>query len=60
MGAALDLVVAYLKTRPGADLLMTSVVPGDGSPLDFYLRSGFQPTGESFGHEQVLRLRLTG
>lgn len=57
--AALDLVVAYLKTRPDADLLMTSVVPGDGSPLGFYLRYGFRPTGENFGREQVLRLRLT-
>lgn len=57
--AALDLVVAYLRSRPGANLLMTSVVPGDGSPLGFYLRYGFTPTGETFGHEQVLQLHLT-
>lgn len=55
---ALDHVVAYLKTRPGADLLMTSIVAGDGSPLGFYLRYGFQPTGEVFGHEEVLQLPL--
>lgn len=56
--AALDQVVAYLRTRPGADVLVTSVVPGDGSPLGFYLRYGFEPTGEWFDHEQVLRLPL--
>lgn len=56
--AALDLVVGYLTTRPGADLLVTSVVPGDGSPMGFYLRYGFRPTGEALGHEEVLQLRL--
>jgi len=56
--AALDLVAAYLRTRPGADALMTSVVPGPGSPLGFYLRYGFEPTGEWFDHEQVIRLPL--
>lgn len=56
--AALDLVVAYLRTRPGADALVTSIVPGGGSPLGFYLRYGFRQTGEMFDHEQVLRLPL--
>jgi diamine N-acetyltransferase len=56
--AALDLVVEYLRTRPGADVLVTSIVPGDGSPLGFYLAYGFEPTGEWFDHEQVLALRL--
>ena len=56
--AALDLVVAYLRTRPGADALVTSIVPGEGSPLGFYLRYGFRETGEMFDHEQVLRLPL--
>ena len=57
--AALDEVVAYLRTNPEADLLVTSVVPGDGSPLDFYLRYGFRPTGEMFDREQVLELPVT-
>jgi diamine N-acetyltransferase len=56
--AALDHVVAYVRTRPGAELLMTSVVTGDGSSMGFYLRYGFQPTGEMFDHEHVLQLRL--
>src|SRR5215204_3838309 len=56
--AALDCVVAYLKTRPGADTLVTSVVAGEGSPMGFYLRYGFQSTGQMFDHEHVLLLRL--
>lgn len=56
--AALDLVVGYLRTRPGADALITSVVPGAGSPKGFYLRYGFESTGEMFDHEEVLRLPL--
>jgi diamine N-acetyltransferase len=53
---ALDHVVAYLRTRPGADVLVTSVVAGEGSPMGFYLRYGFRPTGQMFDHEQVLEL----
>ena len=56
--AALDLVVARLRTRPGATTLVTSIVPGEGSPLGFYLRYGFRPTGEMFDHEEVLALRV--
>jgi diamine N-acetyltransferase len=56
--AALDRLVEYLRTRPGADTLVTSVVPGEGSPLGFYLRYGFVATGQMYGHEQVLTLRL--
>jgi diamine N-acetyltransferase len=64
--AALDLVVAYVKGRPGAEALVTSAVPGDGSPIGFYLRYGFRLTGqvgnsEQVGNgEQVLELRLAG
>jgi diamine N-acetyltransferase len=59
--AALDQLVAYLRTRPGADTLMTSVVPAEpdeGSPLGFYLAYGFRPTGERYDHEDVLELTL--
>src|SRR5215211_4521517 len=56
--AGLDRVVAYLKTRPGAEVLVMSVVSGDGSPMGFYRRYGFHPTGQMFDHEQVLELRL--
>ena len=57
--AALGLVVAHLRERSDADTLVTSVVPGDGSPYGFYLRCGFRPTGDFFDHEAVLALRLT-
>lgn len=56
--AALDAVAAHLKSQPEARELVTSVVPGEGSPLGFYLRYGFVATGEMFDHEQVLRLAL--
>jgi diamine N-acetyltransferase len=57
--AALDRVVSYLRTKPDADLLVTSVVPGAGSPLDFYLGYGFRATGQMFDREQVLELPVT-
>jgi diamine N-acetyltransferase len=56
--AALDRVVVYVETRPEADVLVTSVVAGEGSPLGFYERCGFQLTGEMFDHEHVMQLRL--
>jgi diamine N-acetyltransferase len=56
--AALDLVVAHVRTRPGAATLVTSVVLGEGSPFDFYVRYGFRSTGEMFDHEHVLELPL--
>jgi len=57
--ATIDLVVDYLRTRPHAANLLTSVVPGPASPLGFYIRYGFRPTGEIFEGEEVLELPLT-
>jgi diamine N-acetyltransferase len=56
--AALDLLTAYVRSRPGGDRLGTSAVPGDGSPIGFYQRYGFRPTGEVHDGEHVLELRL--
>ena len=61
--AAIDHVAAYVRTRPGGDELVTSVAyygdeRDEGSPLDFYLRCGFERTGERHGPEIVLRLNL--
>ena len=56
--AVLDLVVESLRTRPGAETLLTSVVPGPRSPTGFYLRYGFSLTGQVFDGEQVLELPL--
>jgi diamine N-acetyltransferase len=58
--AALDLVVEYVRTRPNAHALLTSVVPGPASPIGFYLRYGFSQTGEVFDGEDVLELPLMG
>ncbi len=40
----LDLVVAHARERPGISRLMSSYVPGDDGPRDFYLRYGFSET----------------
>jgi diamine N-acetyltransferase len=56
--AALDLVVAYVRTRPNAECLLTSVVPGERSPLGFYLSYGFSLTGEVDDGEDVLAFPL--
>ena len=56
--AALDLVVDYVRSRPGAEKLMSSVGPGQGSPLGFYLKYGFSLTGAVFDGEPVLELPL--
>jgi diamine N-acetyltransferase len=55
---ALELLVEHVKGRPGARELLTSYVPGDGSPVGFYRGLGFEPTGEVEDGEVVMRLRL--
>ena len=44
--AILDEVVALLRAD-GATELITSCVPGEGSPEPFYRRYGFVPNGET-------------
>ena len=57
--ATLDLVVEYFRGRPGVDVLNTSAGQGDGSPITFYERYGFEQTGEVSSDDEVfLRLRL--
>ena len=56
--ATLDRIVEYFRGRPGVEALSTSAVPGDGSPIAFYERYGFERTGEVDDGEVVLRLRL--
>ena len=57
--ATIDAVVAYLRTRPDADLLWTSCKAGPGSPQPFYVRYGFVLTGDVKWGEDLLRLDLT-
>lgn len=55
---ALDLVVDYVRSRPGASELLVSYVPGEGGPQHFYEEYGFEPTGEIHDGEVVMRLVL--
>lgn len=56
--AALDLVVEHVRTRPGATELVSSYVPGEHGPRDFYVRYGFRDTGDVEDGEVVIRLAL--
>jgi diamine N-acetyltransferase len=56
--AALDAVVAYLRTRPGADVLWTSCGQEPGTPQPFYERYGFEATDRFVEEERVMRLDL--
>jgi len=56
--ATIDAIVAYVRNRPDADVLLTSCKAGDGSPQPFYLRHGFAMTGEAKWGEDLLRLDL--
>jgi diamine N-acetyltransferase len=57
--ATIDAVVDYLRSRPNAGVLYTSCAAGDGTPQGFYLRYGFDLTGESKWSEDILRLDLS-
>ena len=57
--ATLDLIVEYFRGRPGVEVMWTSAGQGEGSPIPFYERYGFQQTGEIvFDNEVLLRLPL--
>ena len=47
-----------MRRLPGATELLSSYVPGDDGPWNFYLRSGFVETSEVEGAERVIRLAL--
>ncbi|MEM5774151.1 MAG: GNAT family N-acetyltransferase, partial [Anaerolineaceae bacterium] len=53
---ALDLLIQQLKAQ-GYRELYTSAGQGDGSPLEFYKRLGFMPTGDMLEEEIELVLR---
>ncbi len=55
---AMILLIDYVKTLPDATELLTSCVPGEGSPEEFYRKLGFERTGEMDGIEVVMRLPL--
>jgi diamine N-acetyltransferase len=55
---AVELACDYVRTRPGATELVTSWVPGERGPEEFYRKLGFERTGEVEDGEVVARLRL--
>ena len=55
---AVEQLIEYVKTRPGAEGLLTSHVPIEGGPEGFYRQLGFEPTGEERHGEVFMRLRL--
>jgi diamine N-acetyltransferase len=55
---AIERLVDYVRTRPGAKELLVSYHKGERSPEGFYLRLGFEPTGEMAGDEFLARLPL--
>jgi len=55
---AIELLIEYVKTRPGAEELRASYVPMEGGPEEFYRKLRFEPTGEIHGGEVVVRLAL--
>ena len=55
---AIELLVEYVKTQPGARELSASYVPIEGGPEGFYRKMGFEHTGEVDNGEIVVRLTL--
>ena len=56
--ATLDLIVERFRGNADTVAVTTSAGQGEGSPIGFYERYGFQRTGELHGDEVVLRLPL--
>lgn len=55
---AIQQLIDYVRTRPGAKELLVSHGQGEGSPAWFYGRLGFQYTGEEDDGELIMRLPL--
>src|SRR5256885_6160123 len=52
--ATLDLIADYFRRRPDVEIMRTSCGQGDGSPLEFYERYGFEQTGEIVFDDEIL------
>ncbi|NKB68646.1 MAG: GNAT family N-acetyltransferase [Candidatus Latescibacteria bacterium] len=55
---AIELLVDYVKTRPGVRELLVSCVLGAGGPVEFYEKCGFVRNGETYGEEIGLAMVL--
>jgi diamine N-acetyltransferase len=55
---AMDLLVEYVRTRPGAHELRLSCHPGEQGPEPFYRKYGFALTGKMIDREAEMRIDL--
>lgn len=55
---AVELLIDYVRTRPGARELLVSCVPGEGSPIPFYEGLGFVDQHRVEDGEHVYALKL--
>ena len=55
---AMRLVIDHVSSNQNATELLTSYTPGEGSPVGFYRKLGFEHTGRTMNGEPELRLRL--
>ena len=55
---AMFILIDYVKTLPNATELLTSCVPGEGSPEGFYKKLGFARNGKTFNGEVELSLAI--
>lgn len=55
---ALELVLDHVRTIPEAREFLTSYVPGEGCPGPFYIKNGFEETGDWDDGEKVLKFTL--
>ncbi|MEJ2449023.1 MAG: GNAT family N-acetyltransferase, partial [Anaerolineales bacterium] len=55
---AINILIKHLRSL-GINELYTSYVLGEGSPESFYRKLGFVPTGDHYGDEPEVILRLT-
>jgi diamine N-acetyltransferase len=55
---AIELLIEYVRTRPGAEALGTSCGEGPGSPEGFYRKLGFERDGKYYDDEVGLSLYL--
>jgi diamine N-acetyltransferase len=55
---AMDLLLEYVRSRPGAHELRLSCHPGEEGPEPFYRRYGFTLTGRMLENEAEMRIDL--
>ena len=53
---AMDLLIAHVRSRPGAREMTLSCHPGDEGPEPFYRQYGFTRTGNWLGEEVEMRI----